>query len=200
MKVKIGDKFGRLTALEPIEEGKYMRRTWRCACECGRETIVKERYLKDGHRKSCGCLVGKHMITHGDTKTRLFKIWTSMRERCESERHKHFKDYGARGIKVCDEWQDAGAFCEWALNNGYKEGLQIDRIDNDGNYEPSNCRFVTLKENARNRRNTVYLTVNGITKPASEWSEVTGISSYTIYWWVKKKGKEYAEQRISEKI
>lgn len=127
-----------------------------------------------------------------------------MKNRCYNSENKHYKDYGGRGITVCDEWMDKkegyANFQKWALENGWKESLSIDRIDVNGNYKPSNCRFVTLKENARNRRNTVYLTVNGITKPASEWSEVTGISSYTIYWWVKKKGKEYAEQRISEKI
>lgn len=131
---------------------------------------------------------------------RIYLLWNTMKSRCENPNREKYKDYGARGIRVCDEWQDAKVFCEWALNNGYKEGLQIDRIDNDGNYEPSNCRFVTLKENTRNRRNTVYLTVNEVAKSASEWSEVTGISSYTIYWWVKKKGKDYAEQRISEKL
>lgn len=141
-------------------------------------------------------------LTHGYSANypRLFGIWETMRGRCENPNRAKYKDYGGRGIQVCEEWHDAAKFCEWALENGYKEGLQIDRIDNNGNYEPLNCRWVTPKENSRNRRNTVYLSVKGETKSAAEWAEITCISSYTIYWWVKKKGKEYAEQRIGEKI
>lgn len=180
MKVKIGDKFGKLTTLEPIEEGKYMRRTWKCSCECGRETIVKERYLRDGHRRSCGCLVGKHMVTHGDTKTRLFKIWSSMHERCERPAHKHFKDYGGRGIRVCEEWKVYEAFRKWSLENGYGEKLSIDRIDVDGNYEPSNCRWATMKEQQNNKRNNHKLCFNGETHTITEWSEITGIGKTTI--------------------
>ena len=121
-----------------------------------------------------------------------------MRSRCNNPNRKKYKDYGARGIRVCDEWNnDASAFCKWALDNGYDDGMQLDRIDNNGNYEPSNCRFVSPKENSRNRRNTVYLTVNGETRCVAEWCEEIRISQYTIYWWVKNKGKEYAERRIA---
>ena len=130
----------------------------------------------------------------------LFNIWQTMKSRCENPNREKYKDYGGRGIKVCEEWHDAEVFCKWALANGYNGGLQIDRIDNDGNYEPSNCRWVTPKENSRNRRNTVCLTVNDETRCVAEWSEITNISSYTIYWCIKKKGQEYAEQRIGEKI
>ena len=87
---------------------------------------------------------------------------------------------------------------DWAFANGYEEGLQIDRIDVNGNYEPSNCRWVTPKENSRNRRNTVFLTVDGETKCVAEWCEIVDVSQYTVYWWIRTKGKEYAEQRIKE--
>lgn len=99
---------------------------------------------------------------------------------------------------MCNEWQDASNFVLWALRNGYKDGLQLDRINNDGNYCPENCRFVTPKENSRNRRNTKFLVVNNEKRCVAEWSEITGISAYTIYWWIKKKGIEYAEKRLSE--
>lgn len=140
--------------------------------------------------------------THGFSADypKLYNLWTTMKSRCENPNRGKYKDYGKRGIKVCDEWHDARKFCEWALENGYKEGMQLDRIDNDGNYEPSNCRWVTSKENSRNRRNTVYLTLNGVTKCVAEWCETLDISQFTIYWWVKKWGKEYAERRIEEKI
>ena len=140
--------------------------------------------------------------THGYScdYPKLYGIWCSMKSRCENKNREKYKDYGARGINVCDEWKDAEKFCKWSLENGYKEGLQIDRIDVNGNYEPSNCRWVTPKVNSRNRRNTVFLTINGETKCVAEWCESIKISQYTIYWWIRKKGKEYAEQRIKECI
>lgn len=103
-----------------------------------------------------------------------------------------------RGIKVCEEWHEASNFILWALNNGYERGLQLDRIDNDGDYCPENCRFVTPKENSRNRRNTKRLTVNGETKTVAEWCEQLGLNQNTVYDWIRKKGIAYAEQRTSE--
>lgn len=146
------------------------------------------------------CKHGNH-YKHGFTVThpQLMNVWQTMKSRCNNQNREKYKDYGARGIKLCEEWEhSAESFCKWALDNGYKEGLQIDRIDNDGNYEPSNCRWVSAKQNSRNRRNTVYLTVNGVIKCVAEWCETVNISPYTIYWWVKCKGKKYAESRIQK--
>lgn len=128
----------------------------------------------------------------------LFNVWQTMKERCENPNRQKYKDYGGRGIKVCDEWHEASNFVKWALENGYEKGLQLDRIDNDGDYCPDNCRFVTAQENNRNRRNTKFLTVNGVTKTLMEWSEQLGVSQFTMYDWIRTKGIEYAEQRISE--
>lgn len=180
MKVKAGDKFGKLTIKCLHEDGKWDTRTWLCICECGNETIVKERLLKDGHRKSCGCLRGKHMITHGETKTRLFKIWSAMNERCERKAHVHYKDYGGRGITVCDEWKEFISFRDWSLKNGYAENLSLDRKDVDGNYEPSNCRWVTMKVQHNNKRNNHKLEYKSEIHTISEWSEITGIRKTTI--------------------
>lgn len=143
-----------------------------------------------------------NLRTHGFSADhpRLYRIWLSMKNRCENSNRPKYKDYGGRGISVCEEWHDAKTFCKWALENGYEEGLQIDRIDVNGNYEPSNCRWVTPKENSRNRRNTVYLTINGETKSVVEWCENTRLNFNTVYWWVRRKGKEYAEQRIEKEI
>jgi hypothetical protein len=127
----------------------------------------------------------------------LYGVWLSMKSRCENPNRPKFKDYGYRGIEICEEWQDAGNFAKWAFSNGYKQGLQIDRIDNDGNYEPSNCRFVTPKENSRNRRNTKLLTINGETKSVAEWCENIDISPFTVYWWIREKGVDYAVERLS---
>lgn len=131
---------------------------------------------------------------------KLYSIWSTMIHRCEDAKREKYRDYGERGIVVCEEWHDANKFMDWAFSNGYEEGLQIDRIDNNGNYEPSNCRWVTPKENSRNRRNTVYLTIDGETKCVAEWCEELDVSQYTVYWWIRKKGKEYAEQRIKERL
>lgn len=128
----------------------------------------------------------------------LFGVWQTMKSRCENPNRGKYKDYGGRGIKICDEWYEASNFVKWALNNGYKSGLQLDRIDNNGDYCPENCRFVTPKENSRNRRNTKFVTVNGVTKPLIVWCEQLGINPFTAYDWIRTKGIEYAEQRISE--
>lgn len=138
--------------------------------------------------------------THGACyrNSRLYSIWRTMIHRCENPKREKYKDYGGRGITVCPEWHDPNVFMDWAESNGYKDGLQLDRIDNNKNYEPSNCRWVTPKENSRNRRNTKFLTVNGETKCVAEWCESIDISEFTVYWWIREKGKEYAEKRISE--
>lgn len=140
--------------------------------------------------------------THGIScdYPQLYNLWTTMKSRCENPNRHKYGSYGGRGIIVCSEWHDAGKFAEWAFTNGYKEGLQIDRIDNDGNYEPANCRWVTPKINSRNRRNTKYLTIRSETKSVAEWCETVKVSEFTIYWWYRQHGREYAEVRLSEVI
>lgn len=118
--------------------------------------------------------------THGETKTRLFKIWESMHERCERKTHKHYKDYGARGIFVCEEWKEYKPFRDWAMVHGYSEDLTIDRKDTNGEYSPDNCRWITMKKQQNNKRNNHFLTWNGETKTITEWSEATGIKKTTI--------------------
>lgn len=123
----------------------------------------------------------KYFDEHG-CSSRLYKCWAHMKERCYREADSDYKNYGGRGIRVCDEWRnDYLAFKEWALANGYEPSLTIDRIDYNGNYEPSNCRWATWKEQSNNRRGLHYLTYNGETKTLTEWSEITGISFTTLY-------------------
>lgn len=126
----------------------------------------------------------------------LYSVWKTMIHRCENPKRAKYADYGARGIMVCAEWHDPIEFIKWAFGNGYHTGLQVDRIDNDGNYEPKNCRFVTPKQNSRNRRNTRYLTLFGETKSIAEWCEVIDISPFTIYSWYRAYGRDYAESRL----
>lgn len=115
---------------------------------------------------------GEHLITHGKTNTRLYRIYRAMWRRCYNKHYAHYNKYGERGIKICDEWlNDFMTFYNWAMDNGYQDNLTIDRIDNDGNYEPNNCRWVDQKTQVRNRQNTVTLNYNGVIKPLSVWAD-----------------------------
>ena len=155
----IGKKYGRLTVVS-IGELKYHDRILNCVCECGNAKQVTKSNLTSGRTRSCGCLKNETLQNfdrqshpkHGKTRTRLYRIWTHMRRRCTDPSDKAFRYYGARGIKVCREWDDFVAFQDWALANGYNNTLTIDRKDNDGDYTPHNCRWVTMKEQAINKR------------------------------------------------
>jgi hypothetical protein len=153
----VGRSFGRLRVIAPaLKVGASKALRWRCECLCGKVTDVEGRRLRDGRVQSCGCLHAdtKPNLIHGGGKTRLFRIRTGMLTRCTNTNSKDYVRYGGRGIRVCDEWTtDFAAFRDWALANGYAPSLQIDRIDNDGHYEPGNCRWVTPAMNVRNRRN-----------------------------------------------
>lgn len=120
-------------------------------------------------------------IIHGESYNRVYRVWRHMLDRCENQTHNRYPQYGGRGIQVCEEWHNAKEFIEWAYTNGYTDNLQIDRIDTNGNYEPNNCRFVTCKENNRNKRNNRKITLDGITLTVTEWAEQTGIKRKTIY-------------------
>lgn len=140
--------------------------------------------------------------THGAylRDKRLYNVWTTMLHRCENPNRERYKDYGGRGINVCAEWHDPNTFMDWAESNGYEPGLQLDRIDNSGDYSPDNCRWSTPSENCRHTRRTKYLTLNGETKCVAEWCETLPISQYTIYDWYRKYGKEGCEERVYKRL
>lgn len=176
-----GKRFGKLLVLQRAENrGKHTM--WKCKCDCGKSTITGASELKRGTTKSCGCLkFESRNSTHGLTKTRLYRIWSKMKDRCLNKNNPAYKWYGERGICICQEWLDDFVnFYNWSMSNGYKEGLSIDRIDVNGNYEPSNCRWIPLKEQPLNTRTTKFLTYKGETKTVSEWCEITGIKKTTI--------------------
>ena len=184
----IGMRFGRWTIIgDYIKTSKYGHRKYLCKCECekGTEKYVDIQNLKSGKSLSCGCLTieiaKEHFTKHGGTKTRLHNTWLKMRHRCINPNDKRYKDYGGRGITVCDEWLNSfETFRDWALSHGYKDDLTIDRINVDGNYEPSNCRWADVKTQANNKRNNVIIEKDGIKKNATEWGEELGINPINI--------------------
>jgi len=183
-----GQRFGRLIALYDTGERKDRKAVWHCRCDCGTEVDVIGRNLTGGHTTSCGCYnrertVEAHtvhgMARHGKQHS-VYWIWRAMCQRCENQDHKYYKNYGGRGITVCDEWHDPQVFINWALASGWERGLSIDRIDNNGNYEPGNCRWVTWKEQARNKRNNHLITFDNKTQPLAQWAEGLNIPVNTL--------------------
>lgn len=156
----VGQKFGRLTVVKRSSKVGENSVKWLCRCECGKEKITTRSHLKSGTVKSCGCLLidtnKKTKTKHGLSNDELYDVYHNMTRRCYDVKNEKYSCYGARGISVCEEWMNVGDginnFVSWCKSNGYEKGLQIDRIDNDGNYEPSNCRFVTSRQNSLNRR------------------------------------------------
>lgn len=182
IEVNPGDRYGRLTVIREVESrimssGKKARRV-QCQCECGNETTVELRKLRE-RKPACGCQRGGK-VKHGLAGTPLYKAWHGMISRCENPLDSSYLDYGGRGITVCHEWHDRDTFIAWAKRNGWRKGLQIDRKDNNRGYSPDNCRFVTAKVNQRNTRLTRMITFNGETRSMSEWAEHLGIDYYTL--------------------
>lgn len=190
--IKPGDTYGRLTIIEEVEMTPTRVRRFRCKCECGNEVIVRMCHLRTKKHPtvSCGCY-NKEMLRnigfkHGFASDkqpyeRLYKIWGQMKQRCTNPKDDHFRLYGARGITVCDEWlHDYMAFRTWAIDNNYNDSLTLDRINVDGNYEPSNCRWATLVEQQNNRRCNVRLSYNGETHTYAEWGRILNLNPETI--------------------
>lgn len=196
MKDLTGKVFDRLTVIEFSHKeidnrGKY-KYFWKFRCECGNEVIRRADGLKDKGIKSCGCyrkeVLKEHNFkinnpnkTHGKSNTRLYKIYSKMKERCYYEKYPEYYLYGGRGISICEEWlNDFMNFYNWSMQNGYKEDLSIDRIEVEGNYEPTNCRWSDNITQANNKRNNIKLTYEGETHTLPEWSRILNLPYSTL--------------------
>jgi hypothetical protein len=160
---------------------------WSCVCECGNSKIIRGGVLKNGHTRSCGCLQKESIVlsrtTHGLIKEnfKLYKVWAGIKQRCNNPKSHAYADYGGRGISICEEWSKSfEEFHAWAIEFGFKEGLTIERVRVNGNYEPSNCVWIPKNEQPKNRRSCVIISYKGVTENASYWSEKTKIPSKVI--------------------
>jgi len=182
-----GRKFGRLTVLERDEKRKD-RTFWICKCNCGNIISIYITHLKTGSTKSCGCLrkelFSQKTKKHGMARTKIYRVYQGMLERCYYKQHKTYDDYGGRGITVCLEWNNKENgfenFYSWALENRYEEGLTLERLNNNGEYSPENCSWITRQEQGYNKRNTVKIEINGEIDTLKGWSERLNIKLSTL--------------------
>lgn len=200
----IGKKFGLLKPLWLVDAkpviysngAKYTKKHYFCECECGNVVIYEARSLKRGRCPSCGCLRGCINRTHGNTKTRLYSIWCNIKTRCCNKRTPKYKNYGGRGITICEEWQKSfQAFYDWAILNGYKDSLSIDRINNNKGYCPQNCRWTDAKTQSRNRTdNNKFLDIC-----LTDWAEILCCKRQTLEKFVKRNGWELSIKHFKKK-
>lgn len=170
-----GHRYGKLVAISKIEPSK--RPTWLFKCDCGSTKAIRKYHVTTGATSSCGCIV---MTRNGWSGTRLMRVWKSMLRRCYNTKDHRYPRYGGRGISVCPAWMDFDAFKDWALKNGFSELLELDRRDNSSGYSPENCRFVTHKENTRNRDKSATIMIDGKKEHVCEIADRVGISASTI--------------------
>lgn len=183
-----GKRFGKLTVIKKHNQDKWGGWNWLCMCDCGNETVVSGGHLRGLKTKSCGCSRKETKnFTHKMTGSRLYKVWHAMKSRCYYEKSEMFKHYGGRGITVCDEWKNSFiSFYDWSIKNGYDENAErgqctIDRIDVNGNYEPNNCRWATIKQQANNTRRNHLIKYNGKTQTVSQWANELGVEPDSIF-------------------
>lgn len=188
MKNYIGNKYNRWTILQ-FSHIKNRRYYYKCKCDCGNTNIIDISSVVNGRSKSCGCYKrevdaekGRKMLTkHNLSNTKIWKKWVSIINRCYDKNQDNYYLYGGRGIKVCDEWKSNFVkFYNWAISNGYKDGLTIDRIDVNGNYEPNNCRFITMQEQHYNKRDTIYIFNNGVKYTINDLYKTYGVDKKKI--------------------
>ena len=190
-----GKRFGRLTVIGIDDRGD--RKTYyNCQCDCGNVKSVRSDSLISGAIRSCGCMKKEQDLenltanhSHRMSGTRIYGIWQGIKKRCYNPHEARYDRYGGRGIKMCDEWRESfQAFYDWATENGYEETLSIDRIDNNGDYCPENCRWSDTQEQARNRSSNIRITIGNATKTLTEWCEIFEVDSKMVFARYKRNG------------
>jgi len=189
-----GEKYGKLAIIERTDsrgDGGY----WKCLCDCGKTVeSARTRDLRSGNTTSCGCTRGVKLRTHGLRAHPLYQVWKGVKGRVNNPKNKCYNIYGGRGITICNEWlNNFKSFYDWCLENGYEKGLQLDRIDNDGNYNPTNCRIVEPKVNVRNRRNTVTVNYKGVDIPLAQLADDVDVKLNILYSRIIMKGMDIDE-------
>jgi hypothetical protein len=178
--IPIGKIFSRYKVISEAGRNKCKQLMYKCLCDCGSIRFVPGYSLVCGHVKSCGCLARElsaaALTTHGKHGTPLYVVWAGMIQRCTNKNHRGYKSYGGRGISVCGKWKNSFAEFDKDMSAGYKKGLTIDRIDNDGDYCKENCRWITMQENYLNSSRIKHISINGITRPLYEWLSIYGTS------------------------
>lgn len=209
----VGKKYGKLLVIKSAGKSKYGARLWLCKCECGSEILVQTAQLNNGRKTNCGCVKKEYFakqvipLAHkANTKykhpsdSRLYCCWRAMLCRCTKQSDKYFDNYGGRGIRVCDEWQNFDVFADWAKSNGYADKLSIDRINNNGNYCPENCRWATAKEQANNKTTTQYFEYKGEKKTLSQLADLFKIPYKRLYERVAKEKWDLERALTTQKI
>lgn len=195
IKDREGQRYGRLTVLQravnKVEPSGAIRAQWLCRCDCGNEVVVTGHALGKGTTKSCGCLNRENAPKHGMSKTRIYRNWHAMRQRCTNPTHSHYSRYGGRGITICERWMTFENFL--ADMGECEDGMTLDRIDNERGYEPGNCRWATRQQQSNNRGDNVRLTHEGQTKTLAEWGRETGLGKNVI---LKRLASGWSIERI----
>lgn len=189
-----GNRFGKLVAIKRVGRTADYKATWLFKCDCGKDHVTSSRVVLRGTTTSCGCGHKKH----GLHTSRLYRVWSAMRQRCSNPNNSGYRIYGGRGISVWPAWEDFQAFADWALASGYADDLEIDRIDTNGNYEPTNCRFVTRTKNARNTRLTTFVEYRGKSIALADIADETGLPKNTLRHRIFKLGMT-AEEAVTWK-
>lgn len=181
--VKPGDSYGRLVIVQE-EASRDGRRHFLCTCQCGVTKTIRLESLRSGAIQSCGCynreISRKVNTKHGMYKSRIYGIWTGMKGRCFNQSNTEYAHYGGRGITICPEWMSFPAFCRWAMQNGYSDDLTIERVDNNGNYEPGNCAWISEAEQRRNTTRVQKVALNDRRKTLRQWAKDAGMNFSTL--------------------
>lgn len=176
IKNEVGNRYHSLTVIDSAESMNGYAR-FLCKCDCGNELVVRGSDLRSGNTKSCGRCKREW---HGESGSRLYDIWCHMKRRTNNPQDPAYKDYGGRGIVICDEWYKYSAFKEWAISNGYSDSLTIERIDVNAGYFPDNCKWIPINEQSKNRRSCHFFTIGNETKCVTEWAKLIGIKPRTV--------------------